>query len=254
MRSRASLPVVLVVLLLAAGSLWGGPAAGDWLVTTGGSAVETRGSWEVRGRLVVFHTADGTFASMRLSEVDLAASEARTEAALAADAAAKARSRRAAPKPAPAPKARFVLTDKDVGHVDPATLPNPMASQGDQEAGSKIQPEATAATEDSEGEVVGPEDNPLEVISWDAVLGAGSDGIRITGVVRNPSEFFAGDISIQVTVLDLEGGEIESRTASMEENALAPNEQGSFEVAFPEVFNVGDAVFEMASFNALVSE
>ncbi|MCP4202628.1 MAG: hypothetical protein GY769_11920 [bacterium] len=248
MRSRASFPVVQVGLLLAAGSLSGGPAAADWLVTTGGTAVETRGSWEIRGRLVVFHTADGTFASMRLSEVDLAASEARTEAVQAA---AKARSQRSARKPAPALKARFVLTDKDVGHVDPATLPNPVASEDDQEAGSTTQP---AATEASEGEVVGPEDNPLEVISWDAVLGAGSDGIRITGVVRNPSEFFAGDISIQVTVLDLEGGEIESRTASMEANALAPNEQGSFEVAFPEVFNVGDAVFEATSFNALVSE
>ena len=97
------------------------------------------------------------------------------------------------------------------------------------------------------------EDNPLEVISWDAVLDANSDGVRIRGVVRNPSEFFASDISLDVTVLDLEGGEIEARIASMEANALAPGEQGEFEVSFPGVFTVGNALFEVTSFNAVVS-
>jgi len=245
--SRASLPGLLVVFLATAGSLSGGPAVGDWLVTSGGSAVETRGSWEVKGRLVIFHTADGTFASMRLNEVDLGASEARTEAA------AKAKSSRPSEKPVPAPpapSATFVLTDADVGHVDPATLASRAAARDDPEADTENRPAAAAA---AEGEVMAKEDNPLEVISWDVVLGANSDGVRIRGVVRNPSEFFASDISLDVTVLDLEGGEIEARIASMEADALAPGEQGEFEVSFPGVFTVGDALFEVTSFNAVVS-
>ncbi len=244
MSSRASLPGLLVVFLAAGGSLSGGPAVGDWLVTSDGSAVETRGSWEVKGRLVIFHTADGTFASMRLNEVDLGASEARTEAA------AKAKSSRPSEKPVPAPRATFVLTDADVGHVDPATLANRAAARDDPEADTENRPAAAAA---AEGEVMAKEDNPLEVISWDAVLGANSDGVRNRGVVRNPSEFFASDISLDVTVLDLEGGEIEARIASMEAHALAPGEQGEFEVSFPGVFTVGDALFEVTSFNAIVS-
>lgn len=251
MTSRWSLPVLSVVLLFAAGSLCGGPAAGDWLVTTSGSRVETRGGWEVKGRLVVFHTPDGTFASMRLDELDLAASEAQTEAAKAA---AKERQGRPQQQPAPAPKAKFVLTDADVGHVDPTALQamrNAAVSPGDEEADTPAQ---SAAVERPQGKAVAPEDNPLKVISWDAVLGAGADGVLISGVVRNPSEFFASDISVKVTVLNLEGGEMDVRTASMEVNALGPGEQGAFEALFPDVFNVGDAVFEVTSFNAVVSE
>ncbi len=247
MSSRARLPGLLVVVLAAGGSLSGEPAVGDWLVTTGGSAVETRGSWEVKGRLVVFHTADGAFASMRLNEVDLGASEARTEAVKAA---ARARQSRPSEKPAAAPKAKLVLTDADVDHVGPATLQNPAVSQGDQGADTTTQ---SAAAERALGKAVAFEDNPLEVISWAAVLGADSDGVRITGVVRNPSEFFASDISLGVTVLDLEGGELEARIASMEANALAPGEQGEFEVSFPGVFTVGNALFEVTSFNAVIS-
>lgn len=86
-------------------------ASADWLVT---QDAETRGSWEVRGKLVVFTDALGALRSLRLAEVDPEASDAATR---------EAEELKEQP-PAPVPKkeparrqATFVLTDADVGHV-----------------------------------------------------------------------------------------------------------------------------------------
>ena len=71
-------------LLLAALALGGGlfatGAAADWLVAKDGSRIETQGPWEVKGRLVVFTTAQGELASMRADDLDLGESRALTEA------------------------------------------------------------------------------------------------------------------------------------------------------------------------------
>ena len=81
---RGRLAKFLSILAVAsAGVLCGAPAFGDWLVTRDGAQIQTRGGWEVKGKLVLFHTADGTFSSMRLDLVDLETSSARTEAARA---------------------------------------------------------------------------------------------------------------------------------------------------------------------------
>src|SRR5688572_4712455 len=66
------------------------PGAADWLVTREGGRVETKGTWTVKGKLVVFHTADGKLSSMRLADVDLDASRRATEEAVAAQAQAAA--------------------------------------------------------------------------------------------------------------------------------------------------------------------
>ncbi|MEE8524590.1 MAG: hypothetical protein V3T72_11720 [Thermoanaerobaculia bacterium] len=83
----------------------------DWLVTRDGAKVETRGAWEVRGRMVIFTQPGGTLSSMRLAEVDLDASRAATEAAAAP------------PPPAPAEEkprpSVLTLTDDDVGRGEP---------------------------------------------------------------------------------------------------------------------------------------
>jgi hypothetical protein len=89
-------------------------ARADWLVTLEGARVETRGPWEVRGRMVVFTQTGGTLSSIRLSEVDLEASRAATDEA-------------AAPPPAPAPAEApppppppvLKLTNADVGRGEP---------------------------------------------------------------------------------------------------------------------------------------
>ncbi len=89
-----------------------GPVVADWLVTTHGDRVETRGPWSVRGRTVVFTAISGTLASMRLDEVDLGASEAATTAA--AKAVAEPTDPVTAPPPLPPPPV-LVLTDADIG-------------------------------------------------------------------------------------------------------------------------------------------
>ncbi len=71
----------LAHLLLALTAVCAAPAAGDWLVTAEGTAIETDGPWKVKGRLVVFTDAQGTLRSLRRDEIDLEASEARTAGA-----------------------------------------------------------------------------------------------------------------------------------------------------------------------------
>lgn len=109
-RFRPAVPALAAALLLTATA-----ANADWLVTRQGTRVETRGPWKVEKGQVVFTDAQGRLASLRLAEVDLAASKAATEAAAAAS---------RAPKPAPAapPQKPSVaaITDADVAHKDPA--------------------------------------------------------------------------------------------------------------------------------------
>ncbi len=84
----------------------------DWLVTRAGERVETEGPWEVKGQMVVFTQPGGTLSSLRVSEVDLEASEEATAET----------ARTAAPPEAPAPtlasarmKGTRVITTEDVG-------------------------------------------------------------------------------------------------------------------------------------------
>ncbi len=58
-------PRLVLAAALALPCLVVGPAAADWIVTTDGERIETRGPWEVKGRLVVMTLADGELASMR---------------------------------------------------------------------------------------------------------------------------------------------------------------------------------------------
>lgn len=222
----------------AAGSL-AGPAAADWLVTRGGEAVETRGAWEVKGRLVLFHTAGGTYSSLRLDDVDLEASRSRTEAA----AAAKRAKPRLPEAPPPRAKAKFVLTDDDVGHVDPSLFPNPVsdpAADGE-------------SAETAEGEFSAADENPLQVVSWDASA-AGDDGVTISGVLGNPTDLHAANIAVRVTILNLADEVIGQAPATMAVNALAPGDQIAFQASFSGVFSVGAARFDVTSFNAVIPD
>lgn len=64
--------LILGVLLVA------GDVGADILVTREGDRIETDGPWKVNGRQVVFTAANGRLSSMRLSQVDLEASEEAT--------------------------------------------------------------------------------------------------------------------------------------------------------------------------------
>ena len=102
---RFGVRAALTILLLAAS--W--PAAADWLVTREGEQIQTRGPWRIEGQLVVFTLANGTLVSYPLVEVNLRAS-------IAVPAADSRKSSTVTKNPRmPA----FVLTDNDVGHVNP---------------------------------------------------------------------------------------------------------------------------------------
>jgi len=51
------------------------PARADWLVFIGGGVQETKGPFEVRGRMVVFHAPGGGLQSVRVDQIDLPASQ-----------------------------------------------------------------------------------------------------------------------------------------------------------------------------------
>jgi len=85
------------------------PAGADWLVLRDGGRVESAGPWEVKGRLVVFKLADGSLASLRLAEVDLAASDEATAAAIREREKAVA-----APAPAVKRPSVLILTDENI--------------------------------------------------------------------------------------------------------------------------------------------
>lgn len=100
---------VLATLLLA---FLTAPLQADWLVTRDGQRTETRGPWEVRGRIVVFTSASGVLMSMRALEVDLEASEELTRRAV------EGAEQPAQPEPEvekPAKDPIMVLTNRDVG-------------------------------------------------------------------------------------------------------------------------------------------
>src|SRR3954453_18763558 len=93
---------LLGLLILGTAAL---PARADWLVTRDGGRGETKGTWQIKGKLVVFtRAADSALASLRASEVDLDAS---------AKATAAAKVKAEAPTPVEAPKKKIaVLPDK----------------------------------------------------------------------------------------------------------------------------------------------
>ncbi|HYO13617.1 MAG TPA: hypothetical protein VE685_10530, partial [Thermoanaerobaculia bacterium] len=153
------------------------PAGADWLVTRQGSRVEIRGAWEVKGKLVVFRTLDGTLSSLRLAEVDLEASRKATEEAeRARAAAAEAPAKAAEKKPS-----ILVLTDKDVRHIEEASAA----------PASGVADEGEKAVED------------LTVATWERASNPDAGHVVITGTLRNAAaSSTATGILLRVSLFD----------------------------------------------------
>lgn len=133
-------PRLLLTLLCAIGLLGPIPSAADWLVPKDGAPFEIQGTWTVKGRMVVFTLPNGTLSSIRLSEVDLDASKAHTEAMEAPPAPAE-------PEPdatAAAKEPVMVLTNRDVGEGEAgaegaeALLERLRAAQGYKDVGAAM--------------------------------------------------------------------------------------------------------------------
>lgn len=219
MKSRAFTILTLAAGLLAAGS----PAPADWLVTRQGDRIETRGPWQEKGKLVVFHTAEGRLSSLRLADVDLAASRAAT-----ADA-ERARTEgepAAAPPAAPLREVR-AITDADVGRVREVAETAP----------------ATPADATETDTAKATPKNDLEVTSWDRTRA--EDGhVVITGSLRNTSSSVVAGVRLTIRLIDETGTAIAEAPADLPAAALRGGEQVHFRADFFNVFGFATAQLE----------
>jgi hypothetical protein len=197
---RAALSLVLAGLWL------GGPASADWLVTRQGSRVETRGAWEVKGKLVVFRTPAGELASLRLAEVDLDASRRATADAERARHAGEEVRRR------PEKKASVrTITDKDVRRVDSAA----------------------------------PADGPrLTVTGYERTPNTEAGSLVITGTLRNDSGAKVTALNLAVQLVGAEGQQVAAGEAVLTASELDAGQQSGFRVEFPGSPPYSDIRFE----------
>jgi hypothetical protein len=202
------------------------PAGADWLVTREGGRIETRGAWEVKGRLVVFRAADGSLSSLRLADVDLEASRKATGEA--------AQARTAEARPAAAERRTPVrsITDKDV-----------------RQAAAAAKPAATPDSKDSEkpAEPAAAAPSGLAVASWQRSQDGAGGSVVVTGMVQNASPGTAGDIKLTVILYDEAGTPLRAVPAALTATALPPGQQAEFRAEFPDIFGFASLRFDLKS-------
>jgi hypothetical protein len=219
----------LTLGLLGAALAPAAPAAADWLVTHEGGRIETRGSWEVKGKLVVFQGSDGTLASLRAADVDLGASRQATETAKRPAASPAAPAGRPAER-----KSVRSLTDKDFRRTE--------------EAGDATAAPAEAAKKKEEAPKPG-----ISVASWDRSQDPEDGHVVIAGVLRNGPGASAANITLAVHLYDENGTLLSSQQAQLTAAALPPGQQGGFRAEFPGVFTFSTVKFEGDSMNLKTS-
>ena len=195
------------------------PAAGDWLVLHDGDRVETTGPWTEKGKLVVFTNTAGALVSLRLSDVDLEASNRATRKA-------EEMARRPAPLPPPPRPSVFTLTDGDVGHVDDESS----------ESSDQAETETDGSLEEAQS---------IAVTEWEPVDNATEDGLAVEGVLENRGVDAAAGIAVVVAVYDVDGEQLGSTTAQLGSSALMPGEATQLIADFPGVFNISAVRFDI---------
>lgn len=229
-------PALLGALGLSALLVLPGIAGADWLVTREGARMEIQGHWQVKGKLVVFTRLDGSLASLRLSEVDLEASERATAQAMeaAVEAEAEEATRQAAPEPEKK-KSKFVLTDADFRRPEA-----PAAAPGE---------EGRAQTVTPEGQEVGEASGKEEVVvgSWRQAARTEGDGLDLFGVLQNTGNELATDVALTVELFAETGEQVGTSQAVLSAPGIRPNGSITFRAAFPNVFTFSEARFNVRS-------
>jgi len=221
----AALLVIGVVAALAAGGV---PSIrADWIVTRQGARIETRGPWQEKGKLVVFALPDGKLSSLRLADVDLAASQAATREA-------KAAKDQPPKEPVKVKKASVaVLTDKDFQHPPAAAEP------------------ADAEKKDKEEKAGGGDKDkkasPVVVAGWERGKAPGDGHLVITGTVRNTGTDQATAIGVSVWLFDEAGTLIGKGEAVLTSTVLPAGGTGGFTADFPGVFAFAAAKLDVRS-------
>ena len=224
---RRSALSVLAMLVAA-----GGPAAADWLVYQDGTRLETAGEWQVKGRLVVFSLPNGTLSAVKADELDLDASRELTRE----PAPSIARQRESQPvteKKSPPRKARIVITDADVGHVDPSRS------------------EASPVAEPAEPADVAPKPG-LEITKWGRSE-PDENGILIVGHLRNVSDRASAAVTVTVRALAENDAVLLEQAATLERTTLMPGQSTRFEALLNQVFSFEEVKFETSSIDLEVA-
>ena len=194
------------------------PLRADWIVTRQGERFEIQGTWQLKGKLVVFTLPNGTLSSMRADRVDLDASKQAT---------AQAKQQAAAPPPAakaePKRKAVIVLTDKDFKKplpeaAAPASDANAAGAAGGKPGAKDNPPPATGAP------------SAVKVVSWERVPANESkvNGVEITGTVRNTSQDNLTEVTLVAALFDAGGTLIGRFPAVVDNQQLPPTESSKF--------------------------
>jgi hypothetical protein len=219
-----SIRLGLVLGLLIA--LAGLPAAADWLVTRDGDQVETRGPWEVKGKLVVFTLPNGTLSSMRLTDVDLDASQQLTDA----------KESESAPVTATSPRreAKIVITDSDVAHVGPEAASSAAERQ---EAGIQARAEQAAAAS-GEG---------LTVAEWNQGYDDAIDGVVLSGSIENRSPNLHTEITLQVMLYNTDGSLAGRAAATVDNTLLRVGQSSPFRATFAGIVGFDRPEFRLNS-------
>ncbi|HMB54781.1 MAG TPA: FxLYD domain-containing protein [Thermoanaerobaculia bacterium] len=284
-RTRMGTVAALAVATLLAGALVAGDAAADWLVLADGSRVETEGTWEVKGRQIVFTTADGTLSSLKTEQVDLDASREATRAAV------ERAARPATPPPAPAPppakpRRKFTNADFPRGAVEPPAAVEPLADAAgddaaddaaddamtdqaaagggeavedagaadDMDAGAGSAPELPAGADDAPVAsaatpgIGGRDTDGVVVTAWDRQPLASGDGIEIAGTLRNDRPgTTATSVAVQVVLFDRSGQQIATIAAAVEPTSISDGGTADFVATFPDVYDFGAVRFNASS-------
>ncbi|MEA2692376.1 MAG: hypothetical protein QOJ16_1763 [Acidobacteriota bacterium] len=214
------------------------PAAADWLITREGARVETHGPWQVKGKVVVFTSADGTLSSLRVAQVDLDASKKATTDKQ------KMVEEDISTKPAEKRKSVRSITDKDVTH--------PTESAADGAAGAPPQDGKDAKDADAKGaksdtKVNRGKSSPVVVGSWQKVERDQKDGIELFGTLKNESSDIASQVVLAVTLLDEAGGVVGTTEAILTANAIEPGSATNFRAIFSGVYTFASAKFDVKS-------
>ncbi len=112
---RESSQLGSVIVLASVLTFWAPEAGAEVLMTQSGELIETQGPWKVKGRQVIFTSPQGVLSSLRLSDVDLEASEEAWQRRQE-EAATPPKEETAAAEPARR-ESILALTNEDLGEV-----------------------------------------------------------------------------------------------------------------------------------------
>ena len=209
--------LLTLCVLAAAALLLPAAAPADWLVTQDGARIETRGPWKVKGKQVVFTLPNGTLSALRLSEVNLEASEALTAEATKPPESEQDTEEVASNKRRPSVA---VFNNKNVGRAQPA---------------APEEEEVEAEDEEPEEDVEG---SKVEVVSWSERDSDSGDGLELVGTVRNNGNQLAANISVKVMVVNEDGENLVDTTAFLRLKALAPGRSTTFRALLPGIYTL----------------